>query len=118
MQQSPLIITDQVLGDNYGFNLAFPYDVNNWQITMTLKQKLTQTDSTADAQVQVIPTGVVQDDIAYYNVTLALLPGVTALLSARSYYFDIITKDTAGNIEHIISPESSVTFIPTVTQNP
>lgn len=118
MQSSPLVITNQVLGDNFGFNLVFPYDVNGWEITMTLKKSLTQIDAQADAQAQVTPTGLTPDDNGNETVALALTAAQTAALKATTYYFDITTKDLSGNVEHVISPESCVSFIKTVTQNP
>jgi len=112
-----IILQDQVLGDNFGFILQFPYDINGWEILLTLKSCKNVTDAYADVKVAINPTGVTPDVNGLYNVTLATTAAQTAALSAKSYWFDIVTKDTSGNVAHVISPESQVSFIQSVTQS-
>ena len=118
MQQSPLVISNVVLGDSFGWNMVFPYNVNGWELTMTLKKSLSQSDGQADARVQMTPVGLVADANGNYTTTLALTPAQTATLLPIAYYFDITSKDLSANVEHIVSPESVVTFIPSVTLTP
>ena len=111
----PIYIVDQVLGDNYGFALQFPYSINGWEIILTLKNDKGVTDAYADVKVLITPTGITPDANGYYNVTLATTAAQTAALAEGTYYFDIVTKDTSGNVAHVLSPESQVTFIQSVT---
>lgn len=111
----PLAIVDQVVGDNFGFYLQFPYSINGWEIRMTVKSLLTLSDDDAEIQVTINPVGVVPDDNGFYNVTLASTAAQTANLDSGTYFFDIVTKDTSNNVAHVLSPQSTVSFIPSVT---
>jgi hypothetical protein len=115
-----LVITNQVIGDNFGFVMLFPYNVNNWEITLTVKKALTQTDALADAKAVANPTGVSPDSLGNYSVPLALTVAQTLALVQGTYYFDIVTKDDSApaNVAHVISPQSTVSFIGSVTLTP
>lgn len=116
----PVLVENlQILGDDFGYLMFFPYDINGFTITMTLKKDLaSQTDAEADAHVQVTPTGVTADANGNYNVLLSLTAAVTSTLEATTYYFDIVTKDCTCVVQHIISPRSTISFINRVTLNP
>ena len=46
---TPLVLTDQIIGDNFGFNLKFPYDPSGFRVALTLKKAPDQAAADADA---------------------------------------------------------------------
>jgi hypothetical protein len=111
---TPLVITDQIIGDNFGFNLKFPYNVSGFRVVLTLKKALEQLTADAEKIIAAVPATTADAD-GFYNVTIALTASQTAALDAESYFFDIVTTDLSGVVEHIVHPESTVQFLQSVT---
>lgn len=113
-----LTLTNQVLTDDFGFNCGFPYNINGYTIRMTMKKSLSQSDANADAKVVATPNAVTVDDDGIYWVLLVIAAADISELDPISYYFDIVTKDGDGKVAHLVSPQSTVSFIDSVTENP
>lgn len=111
---TPLVLTDQIIGDNFGFNLKFPYDPSGFRVALTLKKALDQAVADAEKVIAAVPTTTAGTD-GLYSVTVALTAAQTAALDAESYFFDIVTTDLSGVVEHIVHPESTVQFLKSVT---
>ena len=111
-------INDQPIGDTFGFNLQFPYNISNYRITLTAKQSKKQSDTAADLRISVTAGTITPDANGMYNITLASLPGQTSGLHETTYFFDVATVDTNGNVTHLIHPDSTITFIQPDTENP
>lgn len=111
---TPIYLVNQVLGDNFGFTVRFPTDPTGGKLVMTLKKDPSSAVADAQKTIDPIPTTPIDSELKY-NVTIALTAAETALLSEGTYYFDIVQTDTAGIVSHILDPDSTVSFVASIT---